>query len=604
MVKRFFVLFMLVLLSAISSCGLFYPQGYASLVSGSTSTDGGQSASVSANVPRDGLVGEWLFSGNLLDTSGNGNNASAASYSVTTDRFGSTAAFFVNHSMGSYNAVVESSATLDTGSMTSFTISFWVLADITPSGALVCLETTNPEPTNLYVIGNSAGQLNFRNLTNYDYNSWFNDVNLTGFYKPAKSWHHVCIIADRVTEEVRLAVDDNVMGPYSVQILNLVAPRLYFGNSQLSFGYDAYGVIDDVRFYNRALTVSDVDLLYHERGWDTSGGQTTSTMPNWTQLPSAPTEGAISNIDMYRDQSDNLYLLCENTNISVYKFVSPSWANQGNLIMSYGAIGMGGGTDGAFFGKLTNYTLTLNKASSSGITNYTNINNVSYGMVGASDGYGNNGEVVYVNTSSQVRGFNSTGMYDTLIQDFSGTGTNVSGVAVGGHIDTAIPYAAVSTDRGLFIYQYDGGSWVSKGYNASIVNVVDLKIRALDVSKIVITYKTALASFRVNFIVFDSYTALFEGMHITTEDMASAVDTVYDSDSNSSDSVTFAYVVNISGTNSIKIVTYNITTDNFIPIGVIPDVGDCSSLALRHDSGGGFYIGYNKGGAVFVLKSF
>ena len=43
---------------------------------------------VSAQIPSDGLVGYWPFTGNANDASGNGNNGTVNGATLTTDRFG------------------------------------------------------------------------------------------------------------------------------------------------------------------------------------------------------------------------------------------------------------------------------------------------------------------------------------------------------------------------------------------------------------------------------------------------------------------------------------------------------------------------------------
>ena len=42
------------------------------------------------NIPSDGLVAWWLFTGNASDSSGNGNNGTVNGATLTTDRFGNS----------------------------------------------------------------------------------------------------------------------------------------------------------------------------------------------------------------------------------------------------------------------------------------------------------------------------------------------------------------------------------------------------------------------------------------------------------------------------------------------------------------------------------
>jgi hypothetical protein len=45
-------------------------------------------AQVPSYVPTNGLVGWWPFTGNAIDSSGNGNNGTVNGETLTTDRFG------------------------------------------------------------------------------------------------------------------------------------------------------------------------------------------------------------------------------------------------------------------------------------------------------------------------------------------------------------------------------------------------------------------------------------------------------------------------------------------------------------------------------------
>jgi hypothetical protein len=85
-----------------------------------------------ASIPRNGLVGEWLFSGNANDTSGSGLNGTVNGAVLTADRDGITDSAYSFTGSSGNDIAVPDSAVFDFGNG-DFTISAWFKVSDTSS---------------------------------------------------------------------------------------------------------------------------------------------------------------------------------------------------------------------------------------------------------------------------------------------------------------------------------------------------------------------------------------------------------------------------------------------------------------------------------------
>ena len=64
-------------------------------------------AQVPSYVPTNGLVGWWPFTGNAIDSSGNGNNGTVNGATLTSDRFGNTAKAYEFNGLNQFISVAS-----------------------------------------------------------------------------------------------------------------------------------------------------------------------------------------------------------------------------------------------------------------------------------------------------------------------------------------------------------------------------------------------------------------------------------------------------------------------------------------------------------------
>ena len=212
-------------------------------------------------IPTDGLVAYYPFNGNANDESGHGNNGTVIGHvELAADRFGNanSAYRFFNEPMNYISVPDDESLHLST-----FTLNAWVYSDAEDYGSnfLICkgrdIENGSYQ---LYVSGISA-----TNEYSGINGAWVENYPQTG------TWHMISGTVDG--DQAKFYIDGVLMSEatlthpfvYSDDITDpLTLGMHYFEGVPEDWAYPLRGVLDDVRIYNRALTVSDIRSLYAE----------------------------------------------------------------------------------------------------------------------------------------------------------------------------------------------------------------------------------------------------------------------------------------------------------------------------------------------------
>jgi hypothetical protein len=206
-------------------------------------------ATATANLT-NGLVAYYPLDGNANDASGNGFNGVPYNVTPTTNRFGqASAAMSFDTNGGSY---------IDCGSpsLLQFTGDFSVTAWVNPSGG-----TLNPR---IVSYGADSG---YELLTGQTTSNRNFGVNLGGtkfneqsiFF--AGEWHFVaCLFAG---SNAYIFVDGAFVVTNDVSTPPIFSGDLNLGRKSLA-PFDNYwgGAMDEVRFYNRALSTAELNLLF------------------------------------------------------------------------------------------------------------------------------------------------------------------------------------------------------------------------------------------------------------------------------------------------------------------------------------------------------
>jgi uncharacterized protein (TIGR02145 family) len=229
---------------------------------------------------QNGLLAFYPFCGNANDQSGNNNNGTVNGATLTSNRFSEiNNSYFFNGS----NNYIDLPAVFNSP---SFTLSVWGNSDVASSFCSPChvlfSKISNPNVNNNFelrgpnefIYGDGTGNGSNFNLLLFDGN------NLS-----LGDWYHIVVRYDAVTKQASIYLNgilrNTSTGGALSNIINQAASiGARPGTRELPF----YGKIDDVFFYNRIITDSEVVQLYNlgsTISWSTSeSSPLISVLPN------------------------------------------------------------------------------------------------------------------------------------------------------------------------------------------------------------------------------------------------------------------------------------------------------------------------------------
>lgn len=196
-------------------------------------------------VPRNGLVGEWLFEGNANDTSGHGNNGVVNGATLTADRFGRPKAAY------DFIGTNDNSITTSFVPPNKFSLSLWYKAassQVENAGLFSTFNTWSYYGMYYSQVGDNHERI------------WF-DGNESYVLNPnANEWTHLLIVSANST----IKVYKNGGLVLNSAGTTTHADSLIFGDSRFNGRYFT-GALDDIRVYNRALTNAEIIALNQEK---------------------------------------------------------------------------------------------------------------------------------------------------------------------------------------------------------------------------------------------------------------------------------------------------------------------------------------------------
>jgi hypothetical protein len=207
-------------------------------------------------VPRDGLVGEYLFNGNANDTSGNANNGTVTNATLTIGRKGvaDTAYLF------SGNGFIDLGNSSLFNFTTAFTLSYWVY--ITQYYAIGQAFIAKGSGVDTSYCMDISDAINGNKQRFFGYNASNTVIGELNGPKPLlNQWLHIAATFNGTTWSV-LYNNTNVILQSIPSTLKTTTLPVRLGGR----GMDQYfnGKMDDVRLYNRVLSGSEITQLYTE----------------------------------------------------------------------------------------------------------------------------------------------------------------------------------------------------------------------------------------------------------------------------------------------------------------------------------------------------
>ncbi len=210
-------------------------------------------AQVPSYVPTNGLVGWWPFNGNANDESGNGNNGTVNGASLTSDRFTNA------NSSYSFDGVDDKISTSILPSLNDFSFNVFFQTQSTNGSfkRLIDIDNASGSYFDLFISPDNTAGAHFR-VNNIQYN-YASSTQLSN-----TDWH--CMTFTRNNDIGYFYIDGTFVENQNVTNTPfLVNALLTFGHTDLG-GYPDqfyFGKIDDIGFWNRALTQQEITNLYN-----------------------------------------------------------------------------------------------------------------------------------------------------------------------------------------------------------------------------------------------------------------------------------------------------------------------------------------------------
>jgi Concanavalin A-like lectin/glucanases superfamily len=216
----------------------------------------------SAQIPSNGLIAYYPFSGNANDESGSGRNGIVYGATLTTDRFGNGNSAYSFDGASSYVSAGTQSFQLP------LSVSIWFYSPSINSVWRTLIEWQNMMTPGLqiYAVGNGSIGVRlgvWQNSLNPLLDS--NDLKSTAKVDGTSSWHMITVTKDTAEQAVNFnlyidgvldvsKLDTNSIGNNHT----LLFGEEHTGNAQYHF----MGKLDDITIYDRVLSAQEISSLY------------------------------------------------------------------------------------------------------------------------------------------------------------------------------------------------------------------------------------------------------------------------------------------------------------------------------------------------------
>jgi len=227
--------------------------------------------SLNAQVPTNGLVALYPFSGNASDESGNGYNGTIYGATLTTDRCN------IDSSAYSFDGIDDNIYIGDISNLDgshALSISVWIYSDgITDehTGTIVSKYNANGDSERVFILDLYPQNILRFCVYGADGNGDY-EWQRTSDPIPFSQWNHVVVIWDGLSHHIDFYVNGvevdsyyGNLGNIPTMIYDKTSP-LMIGGSEFGYTSPDYmfnGSIDEVRIYDRELTVDEVVSLYY-----------------------------------------------------------------------------------------------------------------------------------------------------------------------------------------------------------------------------------------------------------------------------------------------------------------------------------------------------
>lgn len=207
-------------------------------------------------IPTEGLVAYYPFDGNANDSTGNGYNGTITGATFVPDRLSRSnrALYFPGNGVSYVTTSNSQNIVLND----SFSVCFWI--KFVNAGSIIDRDIIGTYTTDWFINSGNSGSINISLGTSagVSTNKKIND----------SAWHHIVCLRNKSTGIMKIYVDgmfDNQGGNW---FNNLT------GNAKINFGamdisssvWQGFtGSLDEIRFYARELSTSEIQALYNQQ---------------------------------------------------------------------------------------------------------------------------------------------------------------------------------------------------------------------------------------------------------------------------------------------------------------------------------------------------
>ncbi len=222
------------------------------------------SFSLFSQIPTNGLIGYYPFTGNANDLSGNSNDGTITGASLTTDRFSNPNSAYSFNGTSSYLKINNSSTIANFSN--SFSLSFWINNDPANTTARQQIFMTRQDAN-----ANDLGSWDFPLINDTIYCTTIGAIKI----KPDKgAWVNVIFTYDASSHCLK-AYKNGVLTtqgcntswtPSNSKPIQIGASMYNDGSTINPNAYWRYfnGKLDDFLFYNRILSSSEISSIYQD----------------------------------------------------------------------------------------------------------------------------------------------------------------------------------------------------------------------------------------------------------------------------------------------------------------------------------------------------
>ena len=209
------------------------------------------------------LLAYWAFDGNTSDSTGRGHNGTGFNLTSTTDHFGNANKAYHFDGSTSYISVPDD-ITLRLNN-SDFTLNAWVKLDNYNSSYLSTIISKRFSGLNNGWLWGINGALNTPQGSTYYGPGGGNSNAIGSTVLSTGQWYMVTCVYSLANQQLSIYIN----GVLDITVNNILTPNasttatLYIGKDGATGGYYFQGSMDNVSIYQSALSVSNIQQLYH-----------------------------------------------------------------------------------------------------------------------------------------------------------------------------------------------------------------------------------------------------------------------------------------------------------------------------------------------------